>query len=69
MSTYQIIRMKNGKQQHFDIKTQEFRFSQDRWEGEFDGNHVFASKMATLASERTRPTNITSRPKLHRISQ
>jgi len=38
MSIYQIIRFKNEKQQHYNVKVKKWETSEDRWSGEFEAD-------------------------------
>ena len=65
---YQITRMKNQKQQHYNTQTSQFEDSTDRWDGEFK---VMATYIANAVFDRVvkncRKSNTTTMPKLEEI--
>lgn len=64
---YQIIRMKNGKQQHFNIDTEKWEFSDDRWSGEFKLPEREAFQYFAKAEKKSRKTSTTTSPRIHQV--
>jgi hypothetical protein len=64
---FQIIRMKNGKQQHYGIESGIFVTSRDRWDGTFEATAAAAQKIFAAISSNARKTSACSLPRLHEV--
>jgi hypothetical protein len=64
MNKYQIIRMNNGKQQHYDVELKKFETSKDRWSGVFAAAENDAQKLFAEIRSNCRKTNVCTMPTL-----
>lgn len=64
---YHIIRMNNGKQQHYDRAASAFATSFDRWDGEFEATREEAAATLKKALQGCRKTRTCGLPALYLI--
>ena len=64
---YQIIRMKNGKQQHLNLDGNLFLTSVDRWDGMFEASPEEAAAKIAAARCVSRVTSQVTAPALHKV--
>ena len=67
MKKYQIIRMKNGKQQNYNRETGSFENSIDRWSGQFESTQEEARALFSKIIKSARKTNVCTLPKLSEV--
>ena len=65
---YQILRFKNGTQQHYNTQLGEFENSQDRFSGEFNATYSEVKALMCKMIQRYHKTHVCSLPKLYVIS-
>lgn len=65
---YQIIRMNNGRQQHYNVELKKFETSKDRWSGVFAAAEKEARTLFANVRGNCRKTNVCTLPTLSKIS-
>ena len=65
---YQILRFKNGTQQHYNTQVGEFENSQGRFSGEFNATYSEVKALMCKMIQRYRKTRGCSLPRLHCVS-
>lgn len=64
MNKYQILRMDNGKQQHYDITQKKFVTSEDRFDGEFEMEQLDAQQLFAVVRNYSLTSNTCTLPQL-----
>lgn len=67
MNKYQIIRMNNGRQQHYNVELKKFETSKDRWSGQFECERVDAQKLFAEIRSNCRKTNVCTMPTMSKF--
>lgn len=64
MNKYQILRMNNGKQQHYDLTQNKFVTSENRFDGEFEMEQLDARNLFAVVRNYSLTSNTCTLPQL-----